>query len=204
MELASASKESLNKLHYIAKPAIVLSLIVFFYISAKHLDSKTKQFTLWALFFSMIGDILLMFTNTFPTFFIVGLVSFLFAHLVYIKIFHRKLNSQLKPFGFLIILLLYATGLFCILITNLGNLLIPVILYIAVILLMVTMAYLRQDRVNRNSYILVLVGAFLFIVSDSLLALNEFYKPLPFANISIMTTYALAQICIVFGIKKQQ
>ena len=39
--------------------------------------------------------------------------------------------------------------------------------------------------------------------ADSLLALNKFYQPIPFSNISIMLTYAFAQYLIVLGILKQ-
>ena len=39
-------------------------------------------------------------------------------------------------------------------------------------------------------------------ISDSILALNKFHEPLPFSNISIMLTYALAQLLIVIGILK--
>jgi uncharacterized membrane protein YhhN len=50
---------------------------------------------------------------------------------------------------------------------------------------------------------LILAGAAFFMISDSLLALNKFYEPLPFSNISIISTYALAQYSIVLGILKQ-
>ena len=94
-------------------------------------------------------------------------------------------------------------GIFYILKDGLGDLLIPVIVYMSAILLMALTAFLRQGSVTKISYIFVFIGALFFIISDSLLALNKFYKPLPLANISIMLTYAMAQLFIVFGIKKQ-
>ncbi|WP_242203619.1 lysoplasmalogenase [Aestuariivivens insulae] len=203
-ELVSSSIASLNMLNYVAKPAIVTTLIIYFYRSTQHLDPKTRQITLWALAFSVIGDVLLMFVNINPNFFIGGLISFLLGHLMYVNVFYSKRNPHIKPIGFLTILLLYAIGLFYILKDSLGDLLVPVIIYMFVILLMATMAYLRKNRANKTSFIFVFIGALCFIISDSLLALNKFYKPLPFANISIMVTYAIAQLCIVLGIKKQQ
>tara|TARA_R110000868_G_scaffold328255_1_gene589136 strand:- start:1541 stop:1768 length:228 start_codon:yes stop_codon:yes gene_type:complete len=72
-----------------------------------------------------------------------------------------------------------------------------------IILLMVITAFFRKGSVSKSSYILVFLGALFFITSDSLLALNKFYKPLPFSSISIMLTYSIAQLFIVLGIKKQ-
>jgi uncharacterized membrane protein YhhN len=57
--------------------------------------------------------------------------------------------------------------------------------------------------VNNISYKLVAIGAILFVISDSLLALNKFYVPFYFADISIIFTYGLAQLFIVLGLKKQ-
>ena len=202
-ERISSSLQSLSTLHYIAKPAIVISLIIYFSQNAKHIDSKTKITTLLALVLSVVGDILLMFVECHPNFFIGGLIAFLLVHLTYIKLFYKKLNSLLKPFGFLTILIFFSIGLFYLLKDNLNDLMVPVIIYMLTILVMVTTAYLRKGSVNSISYILVFIGALSFLVSDSLLALNKFYVPFSFANFFIMTTYAMAQLSIVFGIKKQ-
>ena len=82
--------------------------------------------------------------------------------------------------------------------------LIPVLFYMLTILTMSTAAYLRKGSVHKISYNLVLLGAVLFMVSDSILALNKFYKPLAFSHVSIMFTYAIAQLCIVLGMLKQR
>ena len=82
--------------------------------------------------------------------------------------------------------------------------LLPVFFYMLVILTMATSAYLRRDNVGKVSYNFVLIGAILFLISDSLLAVNKFYTPLAYSNISIMFTYAFAQLFIVFGLLKQR
>jgi uncharacterized membrane protein YhhN len=46
----------------------------------------------------------------------------------------------------------------------------------------------------------VLIGALLFIASDSILAFNKFYQPIPYASLLIMVTYLAAQYGIVWGI----
>jgi len=48
----------------------------------------------------------------------------------------------------------------------------------------------------------MLLGAILFIISDSVLAINKFYEPFSAAGIIIMLTYAFAQMLIVLGVIK--
>ncbi|REE07931.1 YhhN-like protein [Winogradskyella pacifica] len=202
IELATGSVESLKTVHYIAKPAIVISLIVFFLNTSESLPKTIKNGTLLALVFSVLGDILLMFVDKSPHFFTLGLVAFLTAHLMYVLVFLKHRNKQKSPLGFIAVLLVYAASLFYFLNGNLGNMFIPVVIYMLVILSMATAAYLRKDTVNILSYGLVFLGALLFMVSDSILALNKFYAPLNYSDFSIMITYALAQYLIVIGILK--
>ena len=203
VELVFGSTESLSQLHYFSKPLILIALIVFFYKQSKHLNKSIRVITLLALMFSLIGDVLLMFVNKSANFFMSGLVAFLIAHIMYISVFYKSRNKTANKLPIIVILLIYASGLFYFLIDGLGEMLIPVLLYLLVILTMATTAFIRK-RSNRDSYKLVFVGAVFFMISDSLLALNKFYEPLPFSNISIILTYALAQYLIVLGILKQK
>lgn len=82
--------------------------------------------------------------------------------------------------------------------------LIPVLLYMLVILTMATTTFWRKEKVGKQSYYLVLFGAIFFIFSDSLIALDTFYMPIPFARTGIILSYAFAQLLIVSGILKQQ
>lgn len=204
LELVSDSIESLSTYHYFAKPLILLSLIFFFWKHGLHLSKKAKRFTFLALFFSLIGDILLMFVDISTNFFILGLISFLLAHIMYVLVFLSKKNRKTKTLLLIILLLIFSSVLFYFLKDGLGDLLLPVLVYMFVILLMVISAFSRKGSVPKRSYILVFLGALFFITSDSLLALNKFYSPLPLSNISIMFTYSIAQLFIVFGLKKQQ
>lgn len=201
-EIITASTETLQMAHYIAKPAIVISLIFLFIKTSGGISKSIKRITILALGFSVLGDILLMFVDQSPHFFTSGLVAFLLAHIMYILVFLRHRNKRQSMVGFVILLLVYASGLFYLLKDGLGDMLIPVIVYMIVILSMATSAFVRKGIVNTNSYNLVFIGAIFFMISDSILALNKFYQPIPFSNINIMLTYALAQFLIVLGILK--
>ena len=201
-EIITGSTESLQIAHYIAKPAIVISLMFLFIKTSEGISKSIKRITLLALGFSVLGDILLMFVDQSPHFFTVGLVAFLLAHIMYIVVFLKHRNKQKSILSFVILLLVYASGLFYLLKDGLGEMFVPVIIYMIVILSMATTVFVRKGIVNSNSYNLVFIGAIFFMISDSILALNKFYQPIPFSNISIMLTYALAQYLIVLGILK--
>ena len=76
LELITAQVPNLELAHYLAKPAIVFSLIVLV-INQKSVLKMTHRFLLiLALGFSVTGDILLMFVPIAELYFITGLVSF--------------------------------------------------------------------------------------------------------------------------------
>ncbi len=201
-ELICGSIASLSQFHYITKPAIVISLIAFFWKVSKTISKPIRNFTLLALIFSLLGDVLLMFVDESANFFMLGLIAFLVAHVFYIFVFLKQRNTSKNALAFIGILFIYALVLFYLLKDGLNGMLIPVAIYIIVILTMSVTAFLREDHVSRTSYILVFLGAIFFMVSDTILALHKFYDPIPFSNISVMITYALAQYLIIFGIKK--
>ena len=204
LELITGIFESLSQLHYFTKPLILTSLIVFFWSKSNHLLKGVRNITLLALLFSLIGDILLMFVDKTANFFIGGLIAFLLAHIMYTLIFIKKRNKTISPFPIIIIVLVYATGIFYIVKDGLGDMKIPVLLYLTVILTMVVMASLRKGKVSNNSYYLVFIGALFFMISDSVLSVNKFYQSFASSGIIIMFTYALAQYLIVMGILKQR
>ena len=201
-EQITASYSELVSLHYIAKPLLVTSLLIFFWIESKSLKIGLRVLIIMALIFSFFGDVFLMFTNYDSAFFISGLFSFLIAHIMYIIAF-KKQRGKLKVISlFSYVILSFGIGLFLIINQQLESLLIPVVIYMIAILTMVISAYLRKGVVSHFSFIMVLLGALFFLVSDSLIALNKFYKPITYPTISIMVTYAIAQYCIIIGILK--
>lgn len=201
LEMYTASEAPI--LHYFAKPTLLIALLIFYAFQSHHIKANIRKLTWGALMFSLLGDILLLFVDQSPHFFTAGLVSFLTAHILYILVFLKARNRSKKPWLFLSVLIIYGATLFFILKDHLGVMLLPVFFYMIVILTMATSAFLRKGSVQNLSYNFVLMGAILFLISDSLLAVNKFYEPLAYSNISIMFTYAFAQLFIVFGLLKQ-
>lgn len=157
-----------------------------------------------ALLFCWFGDILLLYTHNNENFFLFGLAAFLIGHIFYMFAFARsarKAGSLLKrkPILFLIPVA-YAVSLFVIIQPYLGDFLIPVLLYAIVITIMLMVAMNRHQRTNVFSYYLTLIGAVLFILSDSTIAINKFRHAFTAASLIIMSTYILAQYLIVVGL----
>jgi len=82
----------------------------------------------------------------------------------------------------------------------LGALKAPVLLYVTALTTMAWLAFGRKGSSPRNSYQLVATGASLFMLSDSILAINKFYSEIIVVDVWVMTTYAAAQFCIVLGL----
>lgn len=199
------SSAELQFFRFFSKPSILVALIVFFLSNKKKVRNGMFKLTILALLFSLLGDILLLFTEVSSLFFIGGLTSFLLAHVMYILVFSKDIYLQRKKaIRFALITFVYGCLLYYVLYEGLSDMKVPVLVYMIAILLMSNLAYLRSEKVGLRSYFLVFVGALLFMISDSILALNMFCKPIVYSNIWIMTTYALAQVLIVYGILAQK
>ncbi|MDF2158953.1 lysoplasmalogenase [Algoriphagus sp. CAU 1675] len=198
--------EHINNWRFFSKPLILLSLIGYFYQITKPISwTILSKAVMGALIFSWIGDVLLMWSE----FFIYGLGAFFLAHVCYIIAFkvaqlnHTKLADVnfIKAFFHNLPIYLVAAFIYYMINPQLGNLKIPVILYIIIIVSMVSTARERFQKSNAASFWQVFIGACFFFVSDGILALNKFYQPFSEAGILIMGTYVIAQLLIVMGIR---
>ncbi|MBD0776177.1 lysoplasmalogenase [Maribacter sp. ANRC-HE7] len=193
-------------MRHFTKPLILFSLFVYFAINGRRLGKPTYPLMLTALFFSWLGDAFLMYDGISSNYFVAGLLSFLLAHVVYAILFFRKRNMPFsRAFWFVLTLLvLYGAFLFFQIQAGLGALKIPVIFYVAIILLMALAAFGRKGSVPQYSFNLVFWGALFFIASDSILAINKFLIDVPYSHLLIMGTYATAQYLITRGILVQE
>lgn len=148
-----------------------------------------------ALLLSAGGDIALALDE--GQYFTIGLGFFLVAHIVYIVAFSRDFKAQKSRIPIAAILVAYAVAIAIIMTDSLEEMLIPVYLYMVVITLMGIFAIFRGPKSK-----LVLYGALSFIVSDSILAINEFMVSVPASDYLVMLTYYLAQFLIIYGFVK--
>ena len=149
-----------------------------------------------SLIFSCLGDTFLMFQGKNPQFFLLGLGSFLVAQVAYSGIFKpSRTTNYNKRFPFII----YGF-IFVLLLTNKipKGFMMPISAYATAIMWMGITA--AERHTNIKSYGFVLIGAILFIISDSLIAINKFAFSIPLSDLWVMSTYIAAQYLIVQGV----
>ncbi|MBA3072318.1 MAG: lysoplasmalogenase [Anaerolineae bacterium] len=188
---------------YIAKPATLLFLIIW-----------TYQVTRWqggmiwfgvALLFSLLGDIALMLN---PRYFMVGLASFLLAHLSFLIGF----NLQPPPLTIGTILMAILVGISVARVLRTlkpGLLKVPrgkrflaaVVAYGLTLALMVFSALITNFRTDWGvlSAAMCATGAILFYISDTLLGYDRFVVKVKHGQSYVHLTYHLGQIGLVTG-----
>ncbi|HYV94758.1 MAG TPA: lysoplasmalogenase [Chitinophagales bacterium] len=191
----------------ISKSLLMPALMVVFYRLTRRRETAQLKFVFAALAFSWVGDVSLMFQQSNSSFFLIGLICFLLAHVAYIIAFihdgrslkdrDRSLLAR-KPW-IILFFIAYAIVIFFVVRNGLGNMLLPVLVYMSIILLMGMSALNRFGKIYLRSFNEVFCGALLFIMSDSLLAINKFSVAIPSASFLIMLTYVAAQYFIVKG-----
>jgi uncharacterized membrane protein YhhN len=183
---------------FLTKPLIMISIMIFYFFQTQNQRNFQDKWMLIAFFFSMLGDTFLMFQG--EKYFMFGLGSFLITHLLYIFVFSRnKLKTNLL--ARVSFLMFSGIMLFVLQHNIIDSLIIPIIIYMITITFMAISA--SERNTNSQSYRMVLIGAILFVISDSLIAIDKFVVPIPFPTFLIMGTYILAQYLIAIGFLKR-
>ena len=195
------------KLEYLAKPAVMIVLFLWLWKSTG-LGGASLWFGLGILL-SLIGDILLMISL--DRLFLGGLVAFLLAHLAYLIGFNIPI-PEISAWGFFLAIMVGLGSVRVIrrIIAPLaasgqGRMRTPIIMYGAVISLMLLSAMMKMSDImwNTNAAALVGVGAFLFYLSDIILAWNKFVAPIQNGRIYNIGAYHLGQIILIAGVIAQ-
>lgn len=187
---------------YFTKPLLMPILLVYYLMNLP--QGKKDWIIPVSLIFSMFGDIFLMIKNGGDQFFILGLVSFLIAHILYIVYFYKevkgkKLSLKIIPFSIFVIAFLAYLVPQLMSKEETKMLIGPVAIYATVIGAMAYFASLRPAHPSKSFYY-VMNGSLLFILSDSCIAINAFVMPINYSGLIIMITYGLAQYYIIRGI----
>lgn len=151
--------------------------------------SLPKLYKKWIL----LGLTICMIADAVIYWFLPGLITFFIGHIIYIIAFQKIWHAQIPKwvagllllYGILMAIWLVSTQL------KIGEtvLAFAILAYIAVILVMGWHAI-----ASRLSF--AIIGAVLFIISDSALAIDRFITPLPCRDALVMITYYTAQFFI--------
>lgn len=201
---ALAVWKNLPRLEYIAKPSVMIALFLWLWKSAG-LNGALFWFGLGILF-SLAGDVLLMIAP--QRLFLAGLAAFVFAHTAYVIGFNTPL-SEITVRGIFLAVTIGSGGVGILrrIIAPLAaqgqvRLRIPIIVYGAIISIMLLSALIKLTDVNWSASAAWLVGAgaFLFYISDIILAWNKFVAPIRSGRTYNMIAYHLGQIVLTAGV----
>ena len=183
-------------LSFVVKGVPVLSLLIFTLIVKR---GVVRLLLAPGLFFSLAGDILLDLDRT--RFFIFGLACFLLTHIFYTVLFLRDFRFRRKAIPVIVFVVLFAS-VFAFFLRNLdAENLIPVMSYLFVISLMTISAAIYSAGRSWKGSNLVVIGAVLFMLSDAVIAVNQFLFPIPESLMITLPLYWSAQLLIVRGIQ---
>jgi len=186
----------------VTKP-LLIPLLILYYVLETGTRGIFRRILLAALFFSWLGDVFLLLENRNGLFFILGLSAFLTAHLLYILYFLRIRSDRDSFFRkrpvMLLAVLAYVIELLFLLWPGLDAMKIPVVVYATVIGTMLCLALWQCGRVGNRTAYLFAAGAMLFVLSDSVLAIDRFRHPFTGSGILVMATYVAAQVLLASG-----
>ena len=195
-----------TRLEYLAKPGVLTALVAACAVlPATHTDLVDRKW--WfvaALVLCLAGDVLLMLPQDL---FVAGLGAFLVGHVLYIVgLLQPPSPPGVPPFSFsttglevaVLVSVAYGVVPATLIFRSLARsgqraLIAPVAVYLVVILSMAVLA----ANVGVPA---ALVGAAFFVVSDTILALNRFVRPIRHGTVAVHVTYHLAQGLLVLSL----
>jgi len=193
------------EINQFSKPLLMPVLLVYFKRAMKAPLNLSFMLASLALIFSWIGDVFLMFQIEYPNFFLFGLGAFAVAQILYITTFlkARRLDETASDKGkivYTIPFIIFTIAFLWYLWPVIGELKLPVAIYSFLLTGMAIAAIFRMEQTNLKSFNLLFFGSVLFVLSDSLIAVNKFLNPMEHAGLFIMITYILAQWNIINGL----
>ena len=83
-----------NAIHFFTKPALMITLILYFLSAIKGIKFKDRNLFIFAMICALLGDTFLMFQAQNSLFFMLGLGSFLLMQIGYSIYFNREIEFK--------------------------------------------------------------------------------------------------------------
>ncbi|MCD4686505.1 MAG: lysoplasmalogenase [Anaerolineae bacterium] len=183
---------------YVFKPLTMVLIIALAALETEPTSDTYHRLIIAGLIASLVGDVALMFPG--DRWFLGGLVAFLGGHVLYIAAFNQSRDGD-AAWYYLLPFVLYGALMLWWLWPHLGTMRLPVIVYVAVIMIMAWQAANRWliDR-EADATLVALVGAYLFVASDSVLAVDRFRGSWRSARLWVLSMYFAAQWLLALSV----
>ncbi len=184
----------------ITKPFLLASLFGFYYFTA----GRVLPAVLLALFFSWLGDVLLMPSGV--KWFTAGGIAFMISHIFFIIGYSSDIDFSAQHLAITILLGVLFAGLVAYIFSKLKPylpkaLFYPMFLYLLINGTMNCFAVFRMLSVPSASTVITCLGAVLFFISDSTLFFVRFKKDGRLkTHFWVMLTYSIGELMIIIGL----
>lgn len=192
----AAELRDARRLVYIAKPLTVILILIIAARAGPAFAPPYQALVLAGLGCSLVGDVFLMLRRKR---FMEGLLAFLAAQLFYIAAFRLGISFSLASLA-TISFVLFGLIMIRVLLPYLGTMKIPVTIYVFVIVTMASLAAERFIGIGGTKTLAAFIGAVLFMISDSTLALDHFARKIKYGQAVILGTYFAAQWLIAMSV----
>ena len=195
-----ASLKQNKRLRNITKPFLLASLFGFYYFTA----DKVLPAILLALFFSWLGDVLLMPSGV--KWFTAGGIAFMISHIFFIIGYCEDIDFSAQHIAITVLLGLVFAGLVAYIFSKLKPhlpkaLFYPMFLYLLINGAMNCFAVFRMLSKPGLMTAITCIGAFLFFISDSTLFFVRFKKDGRLkTHFWVMLTYSIGELMIIIGL----
>ncbi len=193
--------------HYtlFSRPLIILPLLMFYIINNKENKLLRKIFVIGALVCFFLGELFIAIYES------IGLSSesifcYMAGKVLLIAHFSNQKEFNIKRLiFFLIFIFILIIGIMSLIYENLGNMFLPILIYLFVSVILLQFTLMRKNDVNDSSYLLVFYGMMIMVIGDCLPALKFFYFNNSYINDAIIVVvFAISHCLTVIGITKEE
>jgi uncharacterized membrane protein YhhN len=193
----------LDILAYVSKFLLPFILVAHFITGTEGIPATFRVLLLAALFFSGFGDMFLLFSEQSTLFFTCGLITFMFSLVSYIgfflKIRYTNYPLPLCQWPFILGMAAAMIAFIFFMLPYLGGMMLPVLLFAVTAYIMLQSVKHAFRLKDQPSGWYAVVGACIYILSCTIIAIHYFYQPLKMGTFLIMLTYGIAQWGLVTG-----
>jgi len=190
-------------LHYVGKPLATVLMLNLAWRAPQPVSPEYRRAVASGLLMSLLGDVFLMLPQSvLGPGFELGLAAFLIAHLFFLRALTRDAPLFGQPWPLIVLLAVSAANL-RLLWPGIGAALnVPVLAYMLCLVAMTAQAASRFLSLRTADSRLAAIGGLLFLMSDTSLAYNRFYAPLPASPLIVLGTYYLALYLIARSVQR--
>jgi uncharacterized membrane protein YhhN len=189
-------------LHYLGKPLCTILILLLVWSRRPATIPAYRKAVLAGVSLSLLGDVFLMLpASVLAQGFLLGLASFLCAHLCFLFAFCRDNRLFGKPWPFLGLGLLAGVNLAVLWPGLSAAMKLPVAAYVVCLTCMAAQAMARHLTLRSAASRMTAMGGLLFMLSDTLLAYHRFYAPLPYSAVWVLGSYYAALWCIADSVQ---